>query len=399
MPNLAKRLSLIAESPTLAVMAKAGKMKNEGQDVVILAAGEPDFDTPEHIKLAAIKAINEGKTKYTPVGGTLELKQAIVNKFIRENNLYYTTSQVMASCGAKHSIYNTLQALLSDGDEVIIPAPFWVSYPDMVILSGGIPVIIPCCIEDNYKLTAHKLQQAITTKTKAIIINSPGNPSGMIYSQKELQELSIVLKQYPDIFIITDDIYEHIIFDNLKFNNIVNVEPTLEDRTIVINGVSKSYAMTGWRIGFAACKNVALIKAIENIQSQSTSNPCSIAQAAAVAALNGGVESITNMKQAFAIRRDYIVENINNIKGLRCVKVEGAFYVFFECSDVINTLFDQAKIPQKTDLAFANYLLDSFYLAGVPGSAFGLNNHIRLSFATSMEELTRGLTRLRNALS
>ncbi len=396
--NLANRVSLIKESPTLAVMARAGKMKAEGKDVVILAAGEPDFDTPDHIKKAAIEAIMAGKTKYTAVGGTAELKQAIVNKFAKENNLQYAANQVSASAGGKHCIFNALQAILSEGDEVIIPAPFWVSYPDMVLLCAGTPVVVSCTIEDNYKLTADKLQKAITPKTKAIFLNSPSNPTGMVYSDSELLALANVLKKHPNIIIITDDIYEHILFDGLQFKNIVNIAPELHDRTIVINGVSKAYAMTGWRIGFSACGNASIIKAMENIQSQSTSNACSIAQAAAAAALNGGHECLQVMKDAFLERRNYVVDRINKIKGLRCLKAEGAFYSFFECVDAINSLHSLGKISEKTDLAFANYLLENFLLAGVPGSAFGLDNHIRISYATGMEELTKGLDRLEEAL-
>lgn len=397
--KLAYRVSLIKESPTLAVMAKAGKMVKEGKDVVILAAGEPDFDTPDHIKVAAIKAINDGKTKYTAVGGTPELKQAVINKFANENSLAYTATQVTVSAGGKHCIYNALQAILSEGDEVIIPAPFWVSYPDMVLLSGGTPIIVTCTIDDMYKLTPEKLTPAISSKTKAIFLNSPSNPTGMVYSDTELKALADVIKKYPNIFVITDDIYEHIMFDGLTFKNIINLAPELKDRTIVINGVSKAYAMTGWRIGFAACSDDSIIKAMENIQSQSTSNPCSIAQAAAEAALNGGHECLKKMGIAFVQRRNYVVERINKINGLRCLKAEGAFYAFFECSEAINSLYEQGKILDKTDLAFANYLLDNFLLAGVPGSAFGLDNHLRFSYATSMEILSKGLDRLEQALS
>lgn len=396
--KLADRLSLFKESPTLAVMARAGKMKQEGKDVIILAAGEPDFDTPEHIKQAAIQAILDGKTKYTAVGGTPELKQAIVNKFKNENDLSYNTNQVSASAGGKHCIFNALQAILSTGDEVIIPAPFWVSYPDMVLLCGGTPIIITCTIQDNYKLTPDKLAAAITPKTKAIFLNSPSNPTGMVYSDNELKALVEVLKKHPDIIIITDDIYEHILFDGLQFKNIVNIDQELQNRTIIINGVSKAYAMTGWRIGFAACSDASIIKAMENVQSQSTSNACSIAQVAATAALNGGHECLQVMREAFLERRDYVVGRINKIKGLRCLKAEGAFYAFFECTEAIEYLHSQGKITEKTDMAFANYLLENFLLAGVPGSAFGLDNHIRISYATSIEELKKGLDRLEMAL-
>ncbi|MBX9735130.1 MAG: pyridoxal phosphate-dependent aminotransferase, partial [Chitinophagaceae bacterium] len=314
-------------------------------------------------------------------------------------NLTYKANEVTVSAGGKHSIFNALQAILSEGDEVIVPAPFWVSYPDMVLLSGGTPVIVTCTIKDQYKLTAEKLSAAITPKTKALFLNSPSNPTGMVYSDQELLALAEVLTKHPNILIITDDIYEHIMFDGLKFKNIINLAPELKNRTIVINGVSKAYSMTGWRIGFAACFDESIIKAMENIQSQSTSNPCSIAQAAAQAALNGGHECLKEMGIAFAKRRNYVVDRINKINGLRCLKAEGAFYAFFECAEAINSLYDKGKIKDKTDLAFTNYLLDNFLVAGVPGSAFGLDNHIRISFATSMEELGKGLDRLENALN
>jgi aspartate aminotransferase len=396
--TLAYRTTLIKESPTMAISSKANKMKKSGQDVMILAAGEPDFDTPTHIKEAAIAAIHTGKTKYTPVGGTPELKQAIIDKFARENQLNYALDEVTTSCGAKHSIYNALQVIINEGDEVIIPAPYWVSYPDMVLLSGGTPVIIACGVDDQYKLTAAKMEKAITAKTKAIMLNSPSNPTGMVYSEQELNSLANVLKQHPNVYIISDDIYEHILFNGNTFSNIVNVAPELKHRAIVVNGVSKAYSMTGWRIGYTACNDAMLIKAMENIQSQSTSNPCSISQAAAVAALNGGHECLKEMHKEFAIRQEYVVNRINNIKGLRCLSPQGAFYAFFECSQAIEILHNQGKISEKTDLAFANYLLDTALVAGVPGSAFGLNNHMRFSFATSMTQLAEALNRLETAL-
>ncbi len=395
---LAKRISLIKDSPTFAVLAKANKMQKEGIDVIILAAGEPDFDTPKHIKDGAIKAIIDGKTKYTPVGGTLELKQAVVNKFKNENNLDYTINQVLVSNGGKHSIYNALQAIINEGDEVIIPAPYWTSYPDMVLLAGGSPIFISCSISEHYKLTAEKLRAAITKKTKAIFLNSPSNPTGMVYSNDELLAIAKVLEDYPDIFIISDDIYEHILFSNDKFSNIINVAPNLQSRTIIINGVSKAYSMTGWRIGFAACSNDAIIKSMEKIQSQSTSNPCSISQAAALTALTGGLECIKPMKEAFINRHDYVVNRINNIKGLKCLKSQGAFYAFFECSTAIERLYKAGKIKNNSDLELSNYLLDNFKVAGIPGSAFGLDEHMRFSFAANELELKRGLDRLENAL-
>ena len=396
--TLALRTTLIKESPTLAVLGKANKMKKDGLDVMVLAAGEPDFDTPPHIKQAAILAIETGKTKYTPVGGIPELKQAIVDKFARENQLIYGIDEVTASCGAKHSIYNILQAIINEGDEVIIPAPYWVSYPDMVLLSGGTPVIIECGVDIAYKLTTAKLESAISTKTKAIILNSPSNPTGMVYSEQELIGLANILKQHPNIYIISDDIYEHILFNDNKFKNIINVAPELKHRTIVVNGVSKAYSMTGWRLGFTACNDAQLIKAMENIQSQSTSNPCSISQAAAVAALIGGPECLREMHKEFAVRHEYVVGRINKINGLRCLGAQGAFYAFFECSLAIEQLYNQGKLKEKTDLAFANYLLDTSLVAGVPGSAFGLDNHMRISFATGMTELATALNRIEAAL-
>lgn len=397
--NISNRMSLIKESPTQAVMTKARKMKNGGLDVIALAAGEPDFDTPRNIKDAAIKAINDGKTKYTNVGGFPELKQAVVDKFKRENNLEYQTNEVMVSTGGKQCIFNALQAIINEGDEVIIPAPYWVSYPDMVLLCGGTPICVPCSIEDNYKFTPEKLKNSLTSKTKALFLNSPSNPTGMVYDYEELKNLADVLKNHPNVYIITDDIYEHILFNGKSFINIANVAPELINRTVIINGVSKAYSMTGWRIGFAAIKDSKVISAMEIIQSQSTSNPCSIAQYAAYEALSGGLNSVKPMVKAFSERHQYVVSRLNKIKGIRCLHAEGAFYVFFECSGAIENLYNAGKITAKTDLALANYLLDNFLVAGVPGSAFGLGNHIRLSFATGQKELEIGLDRIEKALN
>ncbi|MCX8514673.1 MAG: pyridoxal phosphate-dependent aminotransferase [Burkholderiales bacterium] len=396
--SLSQRMSLIKESPTIAVMTLAQKLKREGSDVIILAAGEPDFDTPEHIKKAAITAIIDGKTKYTAAGGTIELKQAIVAKFRRDNNLEYTTSEVIVSAGGKHSIYNLLQALIGEGDEVIIPAPYWVSYPDMVLLADGKPVIVDCTIATNYKITPNALKQALNNKTKAIILNSPSNPTGMVYTAQELRALADILISYPQVYIITDDIYEHILFGDAKFVNIANVAPELLNRIVIINGVSKAYAMTGWRIGYAASKDSKLIKAMETIQSQSTSNPCSIAQAAATEALNGDFSSILMMKESFQKRHEYVVTRLNKIKGIKCLPAQGAFYSFFDCSEAINNLYTAGKINQKNDLAFSNYLLNNYLVAGVPGSAFGLDNHMRISYATNMQELETALNRIEHAL-
>lgn len=396
--KLATRTTLIKESPTFAVIGRANQLRANGHDVIILAAGEPDFDTPTHIKNGAIAAINEGKTKYTAVGGILPLKEAVVNKFKTENNLNYNVNEVLISAGGKHSIFNTLQAIIDDGDEVIIPTPFWVSYPDMVLLAGGIPIFIECPIEEQFKLTVAKLEAQITNKTKAIILNSPSNPTGMVYTRSELNAIANVLRKYPEIYIISDDIYEHIIFDNQDFCNIVNVAPDLSDRTIVINGVSKAYSMTGWRIGYAACNNTNLIKAMENIQSQSTSNPCSIAQYAALTALDGGLDCVKPMRKAFIQRHNYVVTRLNAIRGIHCLAAQGAFYAFFDCRVAINNMFDAGKIQEKTDLALANYLLETSFVAFVPGSAFGLNNYMRLSFATSHEELSTALDRITDVL-
>lgn len=393
--TLATRTTLIKESPTFAVIGLANKLRSSGHDVVTLAAGEPDFDTPEHIKAGAIDAIKQGKTKYTAVGGILPLREAVASKFKRENKLQYQIDEVLISAGGKHSIYNALQAIIDSGDEVIIPAPFWVSYPDMVLLAGGTPVFIKCPIDEQFKLTPTKLKQYITNKTKAIFLNSPSNPTGMIYNEDELLAIASILRKHPNIYIISDDIYEHIIFDNTqKFCNIVNVAPDLSNRTIVINGVSKSYSMTGWRIGYAACNNSQLIKAMENIQSQSTSNPCSIAQYAALTALNGGLECVTPMRTEFIQRHNYVVNKLNQIRGIRCLRAQGAFYAFFDCEQAINNMYNEGKIPEKTDLAFATYLLNQALVAFVPGSAFGLNNYMRLSFATSQEELSKALDRI-----
>lgn len=396
--KLSKRSLSIKESPTLAVLSHANSLKKQGVDIVILAAGEPDFDTPENIKQAAIKAMQEGNTKYTAVAGIIELRQAICNKLAKENNLTYTPQNILVSSGAKQSIHNALQALLDDGDEVIVPAPFWVSYPDMVLLSGGTPVIVECTIYDNYKLNAQKLLNAITPKTKAIILNSPSNPTGMVYTMMELEALAKVFIDHPNIAIISDDIYEHIIFGKTKFNNILNANQQLQNQTIIINGVSKAYAMTGWRVGYAACKNVELIKAMEKIQSQSTTSACSISQYAALEALTSVNDSLESMRQEFTKRRDYIISRLNQIDGIKCLEPQGAFYAFFECSSAINSLYKAQKIDQANDLSFAKYLLDKFAVAGIPGSAFGLDQHIRLSFAASLEEISTALDRIEIAL-
>jgi aspartate aminotransferase len=396
--NFATKIEKVKESPTFAILAKANKMKQSEMDVVILATGEPDFDTPEFIKQAAIDAIISGKTKYTPVKGISELLAAVCNKFRTENNLNYELDEVIVSSGGKQAIYNLLQVIINSGDEVIIPSPYWVSYPDMVTLADGVPVLLASDINDNFKLTAEKLSKAITNKTKAIILNSPNNPTGMVYSQEELLAIANVLKQHPQIYIISDDLYEHLLFSDEQFINIANVMPNDLHRIIIINGVSKAYCMTGWRIGYAACKNKQLIKNMEIIQSQSTSNPCSISQYAALSALSHGIEWIKPMKEDFIKRHDYVYARLNKIKGIKVIPASGAFYSFFDCTEAIEKLYKEKKISQQNDLAFTNYLLDKFLLAGVAGSAFGLENHMRFSFATNMEQLKKAIDRLEEAL-
>lgn len=386
MIKLANRIQLVKPSPTLAVAAKAMQMKAEGLDIINLGTGEPDFDTPQHIKAAAIKAINEGFTKYTAVDGIPELKRAIVDKFKRDNQLDYQLNQILVSVGGKQSIYNLCQALLDEGDKVIIPAPYWVSYPDIVLLAGGKPVILNTQSANQYKITAEQLEQAITAKTKLFIINCPSNPSGVAYTFEELAALAQVLKKYPHVLIATDDMYEHIQW-SFKFNNILNTCPELYDRTIVLNGVSKAYAMTGWRIGYAAGPT-SLINAMKTVQSQSTSNPCSIAQKAAVAALNGGNKEVEHMASVFQQRHNFLVDKLNAIPGINVIPADGTFYIFPDVQQIIE------KKNFANDLEFADKLLKETGLALVPGSAFGCEGCIRLSFATSMSILEEAMLRL-----
>jgi len=385
---LAKRMLLVKPSPTLAVAAKAMQMKSEGRDVINLGAGEPDFDTPEYIKDAAIAAIKAGYTKYTPVDGITELKEAICNKFKRDNGLDYKLNQILVSVGGKQSFYNLCQAFINEGDEVIIPAPFWVSYPDIVLLADGKPVIIPTTYEMRYKINAEQLEKAITPKTKLFVINSPSNPSGIAYSFDELKALGEVLKKHPQVLIATDDMYEHIIWSQ-PFVNILDACPELYSRTIVLNGVSKAYSMTGWRIGYAGGP-APLINAMKTVQSQSTSNPCSIAQRAAVAALNGGEESIKEMVKAFHERHDYVVKRLNEIPGIDVIPSDGTFYIFPSVKKIIENQ------GYANDLEFSNKLLEETGLALVPGSAFGNEGSIRISFATNLEILKDALNRLQS---
>lgn len=391
--KISQRANSIKPSPTLAVSAKAGQLRAEGRDIIGLGTGEPDFDTPEHIKDAAIQALGEGFTKYTPVGGTAGLIQAIIQKFKKENQLEYTADQILVSCGCKHSMYNLMQALLNPGDEVIIPAPYWVSYPDMAKLAGAETVIIKTNAEGNLKISPEQLQAAITNKTRLLILNSPSNPTGVCYTQDELAALGKVLINHPDIIIATDDIYEHILWGQEAFKNIVNVCPELYDRTVVLNGVSKAYSMTGWRIGYVGGP-ASLINAMKKIQSQSTSNPTSIAQVAAQAALEGDQSYISTSNKIFKERHDYVYEQLNKIEGIECHASEGTFYVFPNFQGVIDRMENISN-----DIELAEFLLEKGDIAMVPGSAFGAPGYMRISFATSMENLQKAMERLEKILA
>ncbi|MBS0286062.1 MAG: pyridoxal phosphate-dependent aminotransferase [Proteobacteria bacterium] len=392
--QLANRVKRIKPSPTLAVSQRATELKAKGQDIVGLGAGEPDFDTPEHIKEAAYKAIKEGKTKYTAVDGIPSLREAIAQKMKDFNHLSYQPDQIIVSTGGKQCIYNLLQAIIEEGDEVIIPAPYWVSYPDMVLLADGKPVFIDTDINQRFKITAAQLEKAITPKTKLLFINSPSNPTGMAYTREELNALAQVLLKHPQVLIATDDMYEHILWTNEPFANIVNVCPELYERTIVLNGVSKAYSMTGWRIGYVCCPVKSINSAMKNIQSQSTSNPCSIAQAAAEAAVRGPMDTVHKMVSVFKQRHDYLVDNLNQIPGVQCAKGDGTFYTFPRVQDVID------KMPGiNNDLQLAEHLITTVGLALVPGSAFGSEGFMRLSFATSMEVLEKAVERMKRAFA
>ena len=394
--KLSERVQAIKPSPTLAVTARAAQLKAQGKNIVGLGAGEPDFDTPQHIKDAAIRALAAGQTKYTPVAGTPSLKQAVCAKFKRDNGLDYTPSQVIVSCGGKQSFFNLVLATIDPGDEVIIPAPFWVSYPDIVVLAGGLPVYIDAGIEQAFKITPAQLAAAITAKTRLVVLNSPSNPSGAVYSKAELAALGEVLRRHPNVMIASDDMYEHILLDGQPFANILNACPDLYDRTIVLNGVSKAYAMTGWRIGYAAGP-ADLVAAMTNIQSQSTSNPASISQAAAEAALNGDQACIEPMLKAFRERHTFILEKLNAIEGIHCVASAGAFYAFPDARAAIARLAERGRIAHADDVEFSEYLLEHG-VAVVPGSAFGAPGYMRLSFATSLDNLRNALERIAAAL-
>ena len=390
---LSDRVNRIKPSPTLAITNHAAELRAEGKDIIGLGAGEPDFDTPEHIKEAAIQAIHDGKTKYTAVDGTPSLKTAIINKFERDNGLSYEAKQILVSCGGKQSFFNMSLALLNHGDEVIIPAPYWVSYPDMVQIAGAKPVIIEAGQEQRFKITAEQLEAAITPKTRLMVLNSPSNPSGMAYTLTELKALAEVLLKHPQILIATDDMYEHILWTDEPFCNILNACPELYDRTIVLNGVSKAYSMTGWRIGYAAGPQW-LIQAMKKVQSQSTSNPTSISQVAAEAALNGPMDKVTEMLKAFKERHDYVVQTINNIPNISCEPGDGTFYVFVNFQKAINKL-DGIN----NDVELAEFLLADAGVALVPGSAFGSPGYGRISFATGLDTLKEALKRIEKALT
>ena len=388
MSIISNNLKRIKPSPTIAVTQKARELRAAGKDVVGLGAGEPDFDTPINVKNAAIKAIRDGDTKYTAVDGTPALKKAILKKFKRENKLNYKLDEITVGTGGKQVLYNTFMATLNKGDEVIIPAPFWVSYPDMVLLAGGKPKIVKCDEKDGFKITPAKLKAAITKRTKWIILNSPSNPTGSGYSKSEIQKLAKVLIKNTKVHILSDDIYEHVKYDNFKFFTIAQISK-LKSRTLTMNGVSKSYAMTGWRIGYAAGPK-EIISAIRKIQSQSTSNPSSISQAAAVEALNGKQDFIKKRAKSFKERRDFVVKSLNNIDGISCLKPNGAFYVFPNCKKLLNK---RTKLKKDTD--FVQKLLEKQNVAAVQGSAFGLDGYFRISYATSMAKLKIAMSRIK----
>lgn len=384
---LSDRVQRIQPSPTLAVTALAAQLKAEGRDIVGLGAGEPDFDTPDHIKQAAIDALARGETKYTAVDGTVALKKAIIEKFERDNGLQYKANEILVSAGGKHSIFNLCQALLKNGDEVLIPAPYWVSYPDIALLADATPVMIPASQEQGFKISAEQLESAITSRSKLLFLNSPSNPTGAAYTAEELTALAEVLRAHPQIIIATDDMYEHILFDQRSFVTILNVAPDLYERTVVLNGVSKAYSMTGWRIGYAGGP-AALIGAMKKIQSQSTSNPTSLSQAAAAVALSGDQQCVRDMCKAFEERAHRVVSGLNAIPGIDCLMPDGTFYCFPKVSELM------ATHGIATDVELSKRLLDEVGVALVPGSAFGTSGHVRISFATSMENLEKALERI-----
>ncbi len=398
--DFSKRIMKVKPSPTLAVTALANSLKAKGIDIIGFGSGEPDFDTPRSIKDAAIRAIEAGKTKYTAAGGLPDLKKAVVDKFMRDNRLEYKLSEVTINCGGKHSFFNLMQVMLNEGDEVIIPAPYWVSYPSIVMLGGGEPVIIDTDNESGFKITPRQLEEKITKKTRAVVLNSPSNPTGAAYSKKEIEALGEVLED-KDLYIISDDIYESIIYDGFEFSNIANVSKKLKEKTIVLNGVSKTYSMTGWRIGYMA-GDESIISKTETLQSQSTSNPTSISQWAAIEALNGDQSVVNEMVEAFTRRRKMIVENLSRIPGCNCLNPDGAFYVFPNFRELFQS-DSWKKLPAKYDSEFnssnlSSYLLEVANVAVVPGVAFGNDENIRMSFATSDKNIEEGVKRIKEAV-
>ena len=392
---IAKRMSLIKPSPTMAVTKMAAEMKAAGQDIIGLGAGEPDFDTPDHIKNAAIEAIKNGETKYTAVDGTPALKKAIAKKFYKDNSIKYNIDEIIVSVGGKQVLYNALMSSINPGDEVIIPSPFWVSYPDMVSLAGGVPIIVEGKEKNNFKIQPEDIRDKISTKTKWIIINSPSNPTGSSYSAEELRDIGNLLLEYENIFVMSDDIYEKIIYDDFKFFSLAEVVPELKDRILTVNGVSKAYAMTGWRIGYAGGPK-HLITAMSKLQSQSTSNPSSISQAAALAALEGPEEFLLERNERFKNRRDMVVKMLNECDGLSCIKPSGAFYVYPSCSGIIGKSSKEGKLIENS-IDFSSYLLESVGVAVVPGSAFGADPFFRISYATSDSILEEACNRIKKA--
>ena len=391
MSIISDSLKKIKPSPTIAVTQKARELKAAGKDVIGLGAGEPDFDTPDNIKQAAIKAINDGDTKYTAVDGTPALKKAIVEKFKKENNLDYTTDQITVGAGGKHVIYNAMMATLNEGDEVIVPAPYWVSYPDIVLLAGGKPVVMECNEKQGFKINPSDLEKFITPKTKWIILNSPSNPTGACYTEKDIREIAKVLENHPHVYILSDDIYEHVTYEGFKFFTIAQIE-SLKERVLTMNGVSKAYSMTGWRIGYAAGPK-EIIKAIAKIQSQSTTNPSSISQAASVEALSGTQDFIKKRSDSFQERRDFVVKALNDIDGIECLNPDGAFYVFPSCKGLVGKKDTNGK-EIKSDTDFVQSLLENSGIAVVQGSAFGLEGFFRISYATSMDNLKKALEKI-----
>jgi aspartate aminotransferase len=391
-PELAERVQRIKPSPTMAVAARAEELRAAGKDIISLSIGEPDFDTPEHIKAAALQAMKDGHTKYTAVEGTKSLKKAVIAKFARENQLHYQDNQILVSCGAKHSLYNLFSVILNPGDEAIIPAPYWVSYPDMIKLVDGVPVIVNTDFSHQFKMTPAQLENAITNKTRLLILNSPSNPSGIAYTKDELRALGEVILKHPNIIIASDDIYEHHMWNHAPFANIVNACPALYDQTVVINSVSKTYAMTGWRIGYAGGP-VKIIAAMKKAQSQSTSSPPSVSQYAAEEALNGKQSCVSEMTKAYKERHDYLVGELQKIPGFKCIPSDGTFYTF---PSIVGLYNKDAGITN--DIEFAEYLLDKAEVAVIPGSAFGVPGHIRLCYTTSMEQLKMAVDRIKKAV-